>query len=978
MKTLPRIHAALLMIVGLLSAISLALALATGRFLSVQASDARVINIAGRQRMLCQEIAKKALLISTGAPQERDSLRGIAGRFDASHRALLNGDAEIGIPETTDPAALAQMRVVDPLEQGFYKDVLLVLATDSAASEFSAATQRLLRENEQYALEMDRAVLLYEQAVAKKADKLQWALAAGAALALLTGATTWIMLGRIVTGPVVRILADEHGRTIDAIESMQDGFALFDKEDRLVVCNERYRTTIPRLANVLVPGALYSDLVRYAAYSGQIEGIAGQEEDWIRKHLSEHREQGRAYEKCLSGGRWIEYVEQPIRSGGVVCIRRDITERKQAEESRRLHSSALNAAANGIVITDRQGAIQWVNSAFTALTAYSAEEAMGQNHRALLRSGRHDSKFYKDLWDTILAGRVWQGELVNRRKDGSLYEESQTITPVRNEQGEISHFIGIKQDITDRRLREQELTDREANSRAIVQNVINGVVSINEDGLILVFNGSAEHMFGHAAAEVIGKNVSILMPEPYRSQHDSYLKNYRRTGVGKVMGRRTRVSGLRKDGTTFPMQLGLGEYFIGGQRRFIASVQDLTESEALEAQLRQAQKMEAIGQLTGGLAHDFNNILTVIAGSVEMLEQEEENPPHHAPSVATIGQAVERGAELTRRLLAFSRKQTLSAHRLDLNEVVAGMEKMLHRTIQEPVSIRTVPEEELWPISADRAQLENALLNLVVNARDALPTGGKITIKTANVELDQATAASQQNLPCGEYVTLTVSDDGTGMSPEVVARAFEPFFTTKEVGKGSGLGLSMVYGFVRQSGGQAKIQSQPGQGTSVTLYFPRLNSAASSPAQPRRESHGPLPGTEHILFVDDEEAILIFVKKALERIGYRVTALSDSVSAYALFESDPSRFDIVVTDRSMPRLPGEELARKIKNLRPGVPVVLCSGYCEIATADRLRAGEIQAVLPKPFDAEQLSWTIRSVLGNHDTPSIASIEHHAPA
>ncbi len=634
---------------------------------------------------------------------------------------------------------------------------------------------------------------------------------------------------------LARELAVTYGQLADAVESFNDGFALFDTANRLVVCNENYRALTPQVPRTaFVRGALRSDILRATAYSGQIEGIAGREEEWIRQKLATQGESNRREERLLSNGRWIEYTEHPTHNGGVVSLRRDITNR----------------------------------------------------HR-----------------------------------------------------------------------REQDLTDREAHSRAILDNVINGVITIDESGNIEVFNPSAEHIFGYAAAEAVGHNVNMLMPEPYHSEHDGYLARYCRTGAGKVMGRRTRVTGMRKDGTVFPMQLGLGEYRLAGRRVFIASVQDLGEAEALEGQLRQSQKMEALGQLTGGIAHDFNNLLSIIVGNLELLGSKSRSDEERGSLTESATKAAMRGAELTLRLLAFSRRQALLPRVVAVNDLVASVAKLLRRTLGKQIAIQTRLAEGLWNAFVDPGQLENALVNLAVNARDAMPQGGTLLIESANAKLDETYVKTEPEAVVGEYVAVMVSDSGTGMSSDVLRRAFDPFFTTKEPGRGTGLGLSMVYGFAKQSGGHVKIYSESGHGTTVRLYLPRRAEGAIVPQQQLPRPSVPEGLGRAILLVEDDPEVQRVAVTMLQELHYLVYPASTADSALELLRRHPD-IQLLFSDIMLHgETDGVALAKRAKELHHDLRVLLTSGFTEHAIGNQSGIAPEFLFISKPYMRDQLARTL---------------------
>jgi signal transduction histidine kinase/CheY-like chemotaxis protein len=420
---------------------------------------------------------------------------------------------------------------------------------------------------------------------------------------------------------------------------------------------------------------------------------------------------------------------------------------------------------------------------------------------------------------------------------------------------------------------------------------------------------------------------------------------------------------------------------------------EVTEQRAAEAQLRQAQKMEAVGQLTGGLAHDFNNLMTGITGNLELLAARvgpgqrtgegasQARGQDLARYIEAAQGAARRAAALTHRLLAFSRQQTLDPRRTDVNQLVAGMEEMIRRTMGPDVAIEVAAAADLWPTFIDQNQLENALLNLCINARQAMPRGGQLTIETCNKILD-ARAAEERDLPQGDYVSLCVTDTGIGMPPEVIARAFDPFFTTKPIGEGTGLGLSMIYGFVRQSGGQARIYSEPGQGSTLCLYLPRQSSAAS-PIAPEltpgvapglREavpgtatspaSAAPAPGAqkgEIVLVVDDEATVRMLVTEVLEDLGYTTISAADGPAGLAVVRSD-TPLDLMISDVGLPGgMNGRELADAALSLRPALPVLFITGYAENAVVGHghLRAG--MQVLTKPFTIDALARRVKDIL-----------------
>jgi len=385
-------------------------------------------------------------------------------------------------------------------------------------------------------------------------------------------------------------------------------------------------------------------------------------------------------------------------------------------------------------------------------------------------------------------------------------------------------------------------------------------------------------------------------------------------------------------------------------------------------QLFQAQKMEAVGQLTGGVAHDFNNILTIVLANADAILEDDKAPPHIAKRAQRISDAGQRASDLTRQLLAFSRKQVLKPEKSDLNDLVATTSKLLRRTLGEHIIVQTVAAPNLWTINVDRAQVETSLINLCINARDAMPKGGRLTIETSNVTLDRDYVARQEDdVGAGDYAMLSVTDTGFGMAPDILRRAFEPFFTTKEVGKGTGLGLSMVYGFIKQSNGHIRIYSEIGHGTSVKMYFPRGAAAARASAPSRREV--PAGGSERILVVEDEPAVRAIVGEQLRSLGYDVEQAGDADEALALLAA--RRFDLVLTDVVMPgRLNGKGLSDEVERLWPGTRVVFMSGYSENALLSDGRLDSGVMLLAKPHQKADLARIIRGALGGNGSRGFA--------
>jgi nitrogen-specific signal transduction histidine kinase/ActR/RegA family two-component response regulator len=415
----------------------------------------------------------------------------------------------------------------------------------------------------------------------------------------------------------------------------------------------------------------------------------------------------------------------------------------------------------------------------------------------------------------------------------------------------------------------------------------------------------------------------------------------------------------RLDGKTITAELHGLSFVKDGKAHMIACGRDVTAQREADAKLQQAQKMESVGQLTGGVAHDFNNLLTVVIGGLDAVV--DRVPADLRPSVDSALRAADRGAGLIRKLLAFSRRQVLAPERLDLNKLTAGMDDLLRRTLGAQVEIEMALQEGTWPVLADKGQLENALLNLAINARDAMAGGGKLTIETDNIHLDEDYAASNPEVKAGDYAMLAVTDTGTGMPPDVVARAFEPFFTTKAAGKGTGLGLSMIYGFAKQSAGHLKIYSEVGHGTTMRLYLPRQAAGEAVATASKAVSASDLRGDESILVVEDDPLVRNLVAMQLRELGYRVVEAADGPKARRILDSDQP-IDLMLTDVVMPGgMTGRQLADVAQRQRPKLKTLYTSGYTEDAIAHQGKLDTGANFLSKPFRRQDLALKIRAVL-----------------
>jgi PAS domain S-box-containing protein len=534
-----------------------------------------------------------------------------------------------------------------------------------------------------------------------------------------------------------------------------------------------------------------------------------------------------------------------------------------------------------------------------------------------------------------------------------------------------------------------ELRFAETQISTILAIAADAIISLNEHMQIMVFNDGASAMFGYAKDEIIGQPLDLLIPERFRPTHHQHVAGFADSPVAaRKMGERQEIFARRKDGSEFPAEASIAKQEIGGRHIFMVVLRDVTERKRAQAELAeantdlerrvaertreleaavkrreeaqaaliQAQRMEAFGQLTGGVAHDFNNLLTIVTGNLELLGEATEAPASRK-LLKRAADAADMGAALTKRLLTFARRRRLSPQVLDLNELVLGLMEILKRSLGEPITLTTMLAGNLWKTKVDPSEVENAILNLAINARDAMPRGGDLVIETRNV--------SDKELPFDSagraFVLLSVTDTGEGMRPEVMERAFEPFFTTKEPGRGTGLGLSTVYGFAVQSGGHAIIDSQAGSGTTVSLYLPRAEAAVQEPAQQPSEAVPLAEDSEVVLVVEDNAEVRELTLQRVEGLGYVALEADSGPAAVRILQSG-EHVDLVLSDIVMAGgMSGYDVARWIGEHAPAVKVVLTTGYAAEEARHDPAASGATSILRKPYKRAQLAVALRDGL-----------------
>ncbi len=750
-----------------------------------------------------------------------------------------------------------------------------------------------------------------------------------------------------------------------------------------------------------------------------------------------------------------------------------------AVDSLRLQSAALHAAADAIVITDRQGLIVWTNPAFTALTGYLPGEAWGVNPRDLVRSGQNDSRTYDELWQTIESGKTWQGELINRRKDGSTYPERQTITPVLNVAGEITHFVAIKQDLTEHRRAEAKLREAETRHRILFEHSPDGIVVIDaattrfldfneaahqqlgytreEFGRLTIAdieatesadqihqriakvqslgrddfetshrqrNGEIRHVlvtaqftrfegrpvyhgvwrditahkaaerrlreqsdilshshegvmivdlsnqvtfWNHGAEKIFGwtaEEAKTRLPEQLLGIENPAGVALIRTGVERAGHWSGEIAGRSRDGRNIIIdyRITLVRDETGTPRARLAFLSDSTEKKQLEEKFLRTQRLESVGVLAAGIAHDLNNVLAPIVVAVPMLRASLQDPgDQHILSM--LEKSAARGAGLVRQILGFTRGTMGEFQTTQVRHLVLDLQSLMTETFPKSIQIKTDVPSELWPVNGDATQIHQILLNLCVNARDAMPQGGTLRVSATNLD-SEAASAKIPAAPSGSWLMLEVSDTGTGIAPEILERIWTPFFTTKGVGKGTGLGLSTVRGIVAGHHGFVELDSRVGEGTTFRIFLPAIAEAGPACLPPPESGGIPRGQGQLILVVDDDPSIRTVISATLKHHGYLVMNARDGGEALMLCSVRLAEIALIVTDVDMPRLGGMALARAALKLRPDIRLLAMSGLSgqEGESSDVPAVRElVHAFLHKPFGAEDLLRTVHRLL-----------------
>jgi PAS domain S-box-containing protein len=641
----------------------------------------------------------------------------------------------------------------------------------------------------------------------------------------------------------------------------------------------------------------------------------------------------------------------------------------ELDNARRLQMLVDAVVDYAIYMIDLDGRILSWNSGAQRLKGYTPEEIIGQQFSRFFTPEDVERELPKTALATAAKTGKFETEGWRVRKDGSRFWALVVVDAIHDQNGQLIGFAKITRDMTERQRAQQELLNSERRFRRLIEAVVDySIFQLDPDGLVSTWNAGARRIKGYDAQEIIGKHFSqFYTPEDREAGlPTTALRTAREKGKYEAEGWR-----VRKDGTRFFASVVIDPIWDDEQKLvgFAKVTRDITErmqaQEALKVsqeQLAVSQKMEAVGQLSGGIAHDFNNLMMIVLGNLETAQRHvQEGTPSLQRAIANAMRGAQRAAALTSRLLAFSRRQALNPKRINVQPFLRSSADFLQRSLGERIGVEVIDKADLWDIEADPNQLESALVNLAINGRDAMPDGGKLTIEAANVTVDDKLHRHTPDLAKGQYVLLCITDTGEGMTPDVVSHVFEPFFTTKEVGQGTGLGLSQVYGFVKQSGGHIQLESEVGKGTMVKIYLPRHVSRS-----PHLEDDLAGPAIEAgrhetILLVEDNDEVRAYLSEVLRELRYRVLIASDANQALRFLERREVNIDLMLTDVVMPGMNGGELAVRAKEVRSSLRIIHMTGYSRDALLEEGKLSEGVELLQKPISQAELATRLNEAL-----------------
>lgn len=635
----------------------------------------------------------------------------------------------------------------------------------------------------------------------------------------------------------------------------------------------------------------------------------------------------------------------------------------------------LELLINGIVdyaifMLDAEGIVQTWNKGAERLKRYAADEIVGKSFSIFYTPEDREKGLPERALRTAAETGRFASEGWRVRKDGSRFWALVVLDAIRDESDRLIGYAKVTRDITERQQAQNELLESERRYRRLVEAVVDyAIFQLDPSGHVATWNPGARRIKGYLPDEIIGRHFSTFYtPEDLeRGVPKAALAEAAEKGRFEAEGWR-----VRKDGTRFWASVVIDRIAdeSGAIIGFAKVTRDLTERkqaqdelQRVQEQLVASQKLEAVGQLSGGIAHDFNNLLMIVLGNLENAERTSRSigASNLQRALANAKRGAQRAAALTGRLLAFSRRQALDPKPINLNGFLSGLQEFLQRTLGERIDVQTVGGAGLWQIEADVNHLESTIVNLAINARDAMPNGGKLTIEAANVAADETYSRANPELTAGQYVIISVTDTGSGMTPEVLDHAFEPFFTTKEPGQGTGLGLSQVYGFVKQSGGHVKIYSEVGEGTSIKMYFPRFAGHAQPAAEEGDEVLSEGASAETILVVEDDADLRAYVSDVLRDLNYRVLSAASAQAALTILLQEDQNVHLLLTDVVMPEINGRELGRRAQQIRPHLKILYMTGYSRNAVVHQGRLDESVDLLEKPVTQARLALKVRELL-----------------